>query len=322
MSVVQSDRFYVMDPAYPPPQGSILQSVRFDLHDLNGDALIGSTAGDTVGGFTVTHVWNGDTITVAINGESVTITGVTFYLEGEGAPLAIFTPTDGTNLETAQFESSTWIGVSTQVALQELGPPCFVAGTMISTPGGRVAIEALKVGDLVSTLDSGDQPIRWIGRRRVGGLGEFAPVRIAAGVLGNDRPLLVSPQHRVLISGWRAELHFGELEVLVPAVGLLGMPGVTRAPARSVLYLHFLFDRHEIVAAEGCKTESLLPGATILAGDDDLRREIAALFPELGSATARGDHWRPARPLVPVALAAVLRDGGAAVQAADRAEAA
>lgn len=43
---------------------------------------------------------------------------------------------------------------------------CFTAGTMIATPDGERAIETLKVGDLVETLDNGPQAIRWIGGAR------------------------------------------------------------------------------------------------------------------------------------------------------------
>ncbi len=63
--------------------------------------------------------------------------------------------------------------------------PCFVAGTPIDTASGPRAIETLRPGDLVRTLDHGLQPLRWIGVRRVTGLGSFAPVRIAAGALDN-----------------------------------------------------------------------------------------------------------------------------------------
>ena len=51
----------------------------------------------------------------------------------------------------------------------------------------------------------------------VAGAGAGAPVLIPAGALGNTRDLLVSQQHRMLVTGWRAELMFGEPEVLVAA---------------------------------------------------------------------------------------------------------
>ncbi|MEM7366830.1 MAG: choice-of-anchor L domain-containing protein, partial [Pseudomonadota bacterium] len=55
--------------------------------------------------------------------------------------------------------------------------PCFVAGTRIRTPDGERLVEELAPGDLVETMDSGSQPLKWVGRRRVAADGEFAPVR-------------------------------------------------------------------------------------------------------------------------------------------------
>lgn len=164
-------------------------------------------------------------------------------------------------------------------------PPCFVAGTLIRVPGGAAAVEEIAVGDLVETLDHGAQRVRWVGRRTVPGTGDFAPVRIEAGALGNERALLVSPQHRMLVSGWMAELYFGEAEVLVAAMHLVGTPGIARHPMTEVEYLHLLFDRHEIVFSEDAPSESFHPGSVLLERDRALRQEIEAIFPEFATRT-------------------------------------
>ena len=49
----------------------------------------------------------------------------------------------------------------------------------------------------------------------------MAPVVFAAGAIGNDRELAVSPQHRMLVSGPMAEALYGESEVMVPAKSLI-----------------------------------------------------------------------------------------------------
>jgi hypothetical protein len=65
--------------------------------------------------------------------------------------------------------SGTALTVQTGVGwdLATSSPACFMAGTMISTPGGDVAVEALKAGDLVTLNDGHAGPISWLGRRTV-----------------------------------------------------------------------------------------------------------------------------------------------------------
>ena len=171
---------------------------------------------------------------------------------------------------------------------------CFAAGTLIATPRGEIAVEALVRGDLVLTRDHGAQPLRWTGRHRVPALGEMAPIRIATGVLGNCRPLTVSPQHRMLLAGPATDLMFGEDEVLVAAKHLLHLPGVSRVEGGSVEYLHLLFDGHEIVTADGAASESLHPGDGAMGTlDAAALAEVLALFPTLaGCATDRRSTCR------------------------------
>lgn len=166
-------------------------------------------------------------------------------------------------------------------------PICFARGTLIETPDGPRYIETLREGDLVTTLDNGPQPIRWIGSRKFPGTGVNAPVRFRAGVLGNVRELRVSQNHRMLIRGAQAELLFGQPEVLVAAKHLVNGTTITIAPQDRVEYFHFLFDRHEIVFAECCASESLFPGQQTLRNVDDAARdEIIAHFPELALSDA------------------------------------
>lgn len=159
---------------------------------------------------------------------------------------------------------------------------CFAAGTRIATPRGEVPVEDLAPGDLVLTADGGARPLIWVGRAEVAGRGAFAPIRIARGVLGNRRPLRVSAQHRMLLAGWRAELMFGEAEVLAAACHLVDDVRILPVPCDRITYHHLLFDRHEIIFAEGSPTESFFPGAATMAqGDAALRAEMLALFPDL-----------------------------------------
>jgi hypothetical protein len=159
---------------------------------------------------------------------------------------------------------------------------CFASGTSIKTQSGEVLIEDLCVGDMVMTLDHGCQPIRWIGSSRRAAIGDLAPILIRKGALGNDRDLRVSPQHRMLLQGWQAELLFGEHEVLATAKSLINDHSIIRVEGGEVEYFHMLFDTHEIIWAEGAPSESFHPGEQgWKALDEPTRNEILDLFPQL-----------------------------------------
>lgn len=182
---------------------------------------------------------------------------------------------------------------------------CFVAGSRILTPDGPRKVEDLRAGDLVETLDRGAQPLIWTGGRKVDGTGVLAPIRFGAGALGNRSALLVSPQHRMLVTGWRAELFYGEPEVLVPAKALVDGDRVHRAPVSQVSYHHILFDRHEIVMAEGVLSESFHPGRHMLDADQALRDELVTLFPELADVDD-APGWDTARCVIKAHQARLL----------------
>lgn len=160
--------------------------------------------------------------------------------------------------------------------------PCFAAGTQIRGQDGFVPVEDIRSGTRIWTRDNGCLPVRWASSSTVGGCADYAPIRFAAGVLGNDTALRVSPSHRMLFTSPRAELMFGPGPVLIPARFFLGQTGVTQDPVATVEYFHFMFEGHEIVDAQGCLTESFYPGAMALQGlEDDTRAELLSLFPEL-----------------------------------------
>jgi len=167
--------------------------------------------------------------------------------------------------------------------LSSLTVLCFARGTLIETPAGPQAIETLSEGDLVNTLDEGAQPIRWIGSMCLPGhIADNAPVRVKRGALGNLRDLWLSQNHRVLLRGAKAELLFGEAEVLVAAKHLCNDDTIRVVPCHEVEYWHFLFDAHQIVFAECMPAESLYPGKQSLKSVTPTERdEIISVFPEL-----------------------------------------
>ncbi len=159
---------------------------------------------------------------------------------------------------------------------------CFTRDTLIETETGHRAIQDIKVSDRVRTMDNGLQSVRWTGSRSVPGTAAFAPIRICKGALGNTRDLLVSPQHRMLITGRRAEMLFGEDQVLAPAKSLVNDSTIVRCEVEMAHYHHLLFDRHEIIFAEGCPSESFYLSDLSLSTQDAAQRdELLQLFPEL-----------------------------------------
>ncbi len=177
-----------------------------------------------------------------------------------------------------------WLGSPKTIPYGDLTtvPACFARGTRILTAQGELPVERLKLGDRVITKDHGAQELVWIGARKALGTGRLAPVRFCKGAMGNGRALTVSPMHRMLVSGWKAELLFGETEVLMPAIELVNGDTVFQAVVPEVEYFHLLFARHEIIFAEGCPSESLDPLKEAVGRfGHEAQAEILSLFPEL-----------------------------------------
>lgn len=185
---------------------------------------------------------------------------------------------------------------------------CFARGTMILTPRGERRIEHLSEGDLVVTLDNGPQPVRWIGHRSVPASGALAPVRFARGAIGNDRDLMVSPRHRMLIRGEAARRVAGNDDVLVPALALVDDFRVSVAYGGIASYYHMLFDRHQVIVANGAPSESFHPGGAALSTlNGGARESLFGIFPELRSDL--GSYGAASRPCLDVREARALLAG-------------
>ena len=172
-------------------------------------------------------------------------------------------------------------------------PVCFVNGTLIATADMNIPVENLKVGDMVMSRDNGPQSISWIGKRKFAGNSpaHLLPIRIKANALGENMPqrdLLVSPQHRILVSDWRAEILFDAPEVLVPAKHLVNDSDIRVATDMNDFeYYHILFDTHQTIFSEGLPTESFHPAEMALDSlSENARAEVLELFPELANDVA------------------------------------
>lgn len=151
---------------------------------------------------------------------------------------------------------------------------CFMASARIRIPVGEVAVEDLKIGDLVQTCDGRSVPVRWIGRQTVSGffIGELLrPIRIKAGVLDDNVPcrdLLVSPDHALLIDN-----------VLVQAGALVNGTSIQREknlPA-VFIYYHVEVDDHSLIFANGTPAETFIDNVD--RANFDNWGEYEALYP-------------------------------------------
>ena len=183
--------------------------------------------------------------------------------------------------------------------------PCFTSGTLIRTPKGNRPIEELEIGDTVIVASGKIRQIRWIGSRKLNKTNldanpKLQPVRITKGAMGNGLPqrdLLVSRQHRMLVSSKVAERMFGVTDALIAANKLTTHPNVgVDESVEEVEYFHLLFDKHEVIFAEGAPSESLYTGPEALkALSPEAREEIFALFPEI----TRPEHHPEPASLIP-----------------------
>lgn len=215
-------------------------------------------------------------------GDSVTLnTGEVVTLNPDGT-LSIQTDGDlGSEAFTYEVEDSDGNTDTGFVKVTTTTAPCFVAGTEIVTQSGLKKVEALMPGDMVLTRDNGFQPLLWIGTTTRQATGSDAPIRLAKDALGNHEAVEFSPNHRILIKSSQAAMLFGESEVLVKAKDLVNGDTITvREDHAPVTYVHILFDRHEIVRANGLDSESYHPGQeTLDSFDAETRDEILRLMP-------------------------------------------
>jgi hypothetical protein len=195
------------------------------------------------------------------------------------------------------------------------GVICFTPDTMIATQRGPQRIQTLQQGDRVLTRDNGAQEILWTGHRRMTGarlhaMPHLRPIRFRQNAMGLDRPdmdLLVSPQHRMLVTGATAQALFNTPEVLVAAENLINDQSITvDHTVREVTYIHLLLGQHNVIWANGLETESFHPANAALDTIEVTQRDgLLRILPDLAdNPHAYGDY---ARRNLSASEAAILR---------------
>ena len=170
-----------------------------------------------------------------------------------------------------------------ELSLSDLLCVSFLAGTLITLANGEQrAIEALRPGDRVLTRDHGAQELRWVGRATLRAVGAFAPVVIAAGTLGNSGDLIVSQHHRMFLYQRQRSADLPTAELLVQAMHLVDGDRIFIREGGFVDFCSLVFDRHEIIYAEGVPAESLMvTDAIVNRLPPALAEEVRLRFPGL-----------------------------------------
>ena len=135
------------------------------------------------------------------------------------------------------------------------GTTCFCAGTLIQTPHGEVAVDALGVGHKVMTTN-GALPVKWVGRKTHRKNAHAAwhpsvlPVKVSRFAIDDQTPqrdLYLSQLHCLFIDG-----------VLIPVKHLVNGRSITLIDptVETIEYFCVELDTHQVIFAEGTAVET------------------------------------------------------------------
>ncbi len=261
------------------------------FEDLQRDFVIGSNGSDTA------YAGQGDVLLGGSGGSGggdyLYVPDGYSYTSGNDTVLTYPTGIGTTATDTFQIWTSTVPGAEPiyvngfENFRFYAGAICFATGTRIATARGEVAVEDLRVGDLVVTAHGGAplQPVVWLGHTRTNvarhpDRAKVAPVLIKAGALADGVPardLRVSPEHAMSIDGH-----------LVPARLLVnGTTIVQEMWCPEVTYWHVELPAHGLLVSEGAVSESYF--------DDGNRNQfdnygITTLFKDFESQRGNGQY--------------------------------
>ena len=164
-------------------------------------------------------------------------------------------------------------------------------GANLRTPCGLRGIEMVRPGDLVVTRN-GLRPVRmvWtrcVTREQMQMSADLAPIRLkprAIGPMMPQRDLLLAPDHHLLVPGHRMAGMPDGIPVLTEARRLAGTCDSVHVDMSmdSVTFYHLVFDRQQILAANGLPVASFLPDAVALRDlGGPMRDALEDRFPAL-----------------------------------------
>ncbi|MCI1530464.1 MAG: Hint domain-containing protein [Acetobacter sp.] len=139
---------------------------------------------------------------------------------------------------------------------------CFLAGSMIRTTAGEVAVEALRIGDEVIAFDWQNKkdivrPVVWVGKTHVTARHDLPddeagwPVRILKNAIAENIPhkdMLITAEHCLFFKD-----RFVPARMLVNGVSVFYDKSIS-----SYDYYHVETEQHSVITADGMLTESYL----------------------------------------------------------------
>jgi hypothetical protein len=218
--------------------------------DLTGATVVISNdqAGDTL------RFGNQNGITGAVIGGTLTLTGAATLANYQAALEAVKYATGSAVESVRTIDWTINDGASTSgVSTSSVDVICFCVGTLIGTPAGPVAVEQLKIGDMVVTAHNGAREVKWIGKGTVlatrGKRSAATPVIVRRGALADNVPthdLHVTKAHSLYID-----------DVLIPAEFLVNYRTILWDDrAQEVEIYHVELDSHDVLLANGAPAES------------------------------------------------------------------
>ena len=139
---------------------------------------------------------------------------------------------------------------------------CFMPGTMIATPAGETAVEALAIGDMIKTADGREVAVKWVGRKTMKASvfldQTMLPVCISAGALGKGLPhqdLYLSANHAMVMDGMLVNAGAMVNGDTIRFVKLSDMPA-------TFTYYHVETEAHDEILANGAPAETFVDYVT------------------------------------------------------------
>jgi Hint domain len=158
-----------------------------------------------------------------------------------------------------------------------------VAGTLVEATNGWVAVETLRIGDKVQTLDGGLARILGLDRRQMSPEAETSLIHLPGGCHDACSDLMLVPGQHLLVDTLGDEEMAGAPFALVPAVALTTDPLVRRTfPDGMIEVTTLLFADEEVIFAN---SGVLMHCPSIVDGAG--RYPDNSFFPRLDAAAAR-----------------------------------